>query len=205
MPDQSDFLSDPWGFLADNLVIMGVEAYGGSGIKPFKVVSVSSSDATATKSGTICNVFNLIPDTTRTGSFDAYWCPYEREDTFSVTAGTAADFLFTATITGCSIGLGSETSDGSRLVLHSNLGSTHPKFMSQGEAQDSTLKLMMGASGKTVFGPSSYRNGLNGEKYTGTVVGWRHNGHWEFRTQVYEQLPVLRPQKFQLVEVKRME
>jgi hypothetical protein len=68
-----------------------------------------------------------------------------------------------------------------------------------------TLRLVMGASGQTVFGPSSYRTGGDGTKYTGTVVGWRHGGHWEFRTQTYEQLPVLTPQKFALGDLKQME
>ena len=56
-----------------------------------------------------------------------------------------------------------------------------------------------GATIDKVFGPDSYRVTRTGKsKYTGTVVGWRGSGNWVFKTQAYEQLPQLAPQKYRL-------
>jgi hypothetical protein len=36
------------------------------------------------------------------------------------------------------------------------------------------------------------------------VVGWRGSGHWEFRTQRYEQYAQLAPQKYRLKGLAKM-
>jgi hypothetical protein len=53
-------------------------------------------------------------------SFKAYWCPYGIDTTQSVTIGPAAKLMFTADMTGCSLGVGSPTDTGHQLVSHAN-------------------------------------------------------------------------------------
>jgi hypothetical protein len=56
----------------------------------------------------------------RPDSFKAYWCPYGIDTTQSVTIGPAATLMFTADMTGCSLGVGSATDTGHQLVSHAN-------------------------------------------------------------------------------------
>jgi hypothetical protein len=209
MADQADFINNPWKFLKDHIILMGMEGYGAAGPKWFKLEKYDRQKAYA-----VSTVFNIKSDVfllkghfggTTAGHFQGYWCPYEREETKFAVIGSAHDFCFTATITGCSIGLGHETGGGDKLIIHSNHGSTPTDGMTVAQTQEHDIRSIGGATLKTVFGPSGYRTNSKGQgRYTGTVVGWRGSGHWEFRTQRYEQLPQLMPQKYKLKNVVKM-
>jgi hypothetical protein len=208
MANQADFLANPWDFLKKHLVVMGMEGYGAAGVKWFKLEPYPRTSAYAVGTfGTQSDVFILkghIAGATA-GYFQAYWCPYEREKTKFAVIGTAAQFAFTATITGCSIGLGHETATGDKLVVHSNRGSTPDTGLTVAQTQEAAIRAKGGQTIHKVFGPSGYRLDSSGtSRYTGTVVGFRGAGHWEFRTQRYEQLPQLAPQKYKLKGLAKM-
>ncbi len=52
--------------------------------------------------------------------FNAYWCPYHSDSVNRVTLSGAADRMFTATMNGCSFGVGVAAPDGSVRVAHAN-------------------------------------------------------------------------------------
>ena len=209
MATQADFLNNPWNFLKDHIVLMGMEGYGAAGVKWFKLDKYDRQKAYA-----VSTIFNVKSDVfllkghiagATAGFFQAYWCPYEREETKFAVIGNQHDFCFTATITGCSIGLGHETATGDKLVIHSNHGSTPATGRTVAETQEDDIRAIGGATVKSVFSPASYRTNSKGQgKYTGTVVGWRGGGHWEFRTQRYEQYAQLAPQKYRLKGLAKM-
>ena len=57
-------------------------------------------------------------------AIDAYWCPYKANnanDDFEATMiGNRANYMFTADMTGCTLGVGSQTGDGNVRVAHAN-------------------------------------------------------------------------------------
>lgn len=203
MATQADFINDPWKFLKDHLVVMGMEGYGAAGVKWFKLEKMPKSQAYVSST-----IFNIKSDVfllkghiagATAGYFQAYWVPYEREETKFGMVSTAAPFAFTATITGCSIGLGHETATGDKLVIHSNHGSTPAVGQTVAQTQEADIRALGGATIHKVFGPANYRLDSSGtSRYTGTVVGYRGSGRWVFKTQRYEQLPQLVPQKYKL-------
>ena len=150
-------------------------------------------------------IYTPSSNTSAAGYFEGYWCPYEREETKFAVIGNQVPFCFTATITGCSIGLGHETANGDKLIIHSNHGSSPAEGLTVAQTQEADIRNLGGATVHKVFGPASYRLDSKGAgRYTGTVVGWRGSGHWEFRTQTYEQLPQLSPQKYHLNKLIKM-
>ena len=130
MATQADFLNNPWEFLKKHIVMMGMEGYGAAGIKFFKLEPYPLAQAYATST-----IFNIRSEVfvlkghiagPTAGFFNAYWCPYEREETKFAVIGNLADFCFTATITGCSIGLGHEAANGAKLIVRPS--GTEPKI-----------------------------------------------------------------------------
>jgi hypothetical protein len=72
-----------------------------------------------------CYTLNKRPS--EDDAFRTYWCPYKQNGIAGVAIGREAKFMFTVQLNGCSLGLGSETSDGSRLVRHVNMSASGPK------------------------------------------------------------------------------
>jgi hypothetical protein len=59
--------------------------------------------------------------------FNAYWCPYAEDTVNAVTLSDEADLMFTATMNGCSFGVGIPSVDGAVRVAHANT-TTHEKL-----------------------------------------------------------------------------
>jgi hypothetical protein len=212
MATQADFLADPWGFLKEHILLS--LATGGTGrIREFKIVAKPRNVAYAVSGvfKTKSDVFELIPQPDGTaGTFQAWWCPYMQNETHHVVVGNGADFCFTTTINGCSIGLGHETATGDKLVVHSNeaRAAGYGTVAGQAPAQEAQIRNLGGATIKGVFGPASYRvDSQNVGRFTGTVVGWRDPNanprQWVFRTQTYEQVAVV-PDKYKLKKLIKM-
>ena len=210
MASQADFLADPWTFLKSHLVVMGMEGYGAGGVKWFRLRKYDK-----TKAYSVSTIFDIKSSVfvleghlagATAGYFQGYWCPYEREATKFAVIGTAANYCFTATITGCSIGLGHETPAGDKLIIHSNHGSTPAIGRTVAETQSDDITALGGHGLKTTFGPASYRLDTAGRsRFTGTVVGYRTAAAgWEFRTQTYEQYAQLAPQKYKIHSLVKM-
>jgi hypothetical protein len=129
-------------------------------------------------------------------SFFAYWCPYAQNKTFSVTLGNGAKFMFTATMDGCSFGVGSPGGPGTVRVGHANtaaLGAALEEAgldvarQQQALGQRNALWAELGSSNLSIIGPGQYRNDHDGAAVlTSTTFGWHDLGKpWVFFTQRY--------------------
>ncbi|OUS06208.1 hypothetical protein A9Q81_03480 [Gammaproteobacteria bacterium 42_54_T18] len=139
----------------------------------------------------------------------AYWCPYNADQVHAVTLGSDADFMFTATMNGCSFGIGSPSPDGAVRVAHANtteheaiakvdkgyakLNINSPNFSKSAAAigfrhsamkqqlQLTQLKSLLAKGGKTMS------NHLSSAAYGAcdniTTFGIRDSGVWKFYFQ----------------------
>jgi len=119
-----------------------------------------------------------------TDVFMAYWCPYTNQQTRYTTLTGNADFMFTATMDGCSFGIGSRTPDGTCLVSHSNQNQFETKD-SKAEMiskQKGALRGLLGAKAK-LFQPKDYRSIGTFKKTHGVsaaTFGVCDNRKWKF-------------------------
>jgi hypothetical protein len=121
-------------------------------------------------------------DSNRNEQISAYWCPYDDNKTFGVMLGNAAQYMFTAEMSGCSLGLGSPCQDGSILVYHANAKSA---VGSQSSAQMTELA-KVGATQK-VLSPDEYRSTEFGQDAIQiTPFGVREKGKWKLYYQMYK-------------------
>jgi hypothetical protein len=188
-----DLVDDPINFLNNNIVIVGFEAFGSKhisqpgGVEFLTLLTIDTSKVIGLQTGKKLPVYKLLPSKTRKNSFKSYWCPYQREDTLGITVSNKADFMFSAEMNGCSFGVGSEGKGGSRLVYHSNMGSSAPKGM-QAETQGQALKDKMGNSLQSIIAPKNYRIEAGQSYLSSTTFGVRNkkNGKWTFYAHVYE-------------------
>jgi hypothetical protein len=148
------------------------------------------------------------------GCFDAFWCQYEENKTFSVVVGPDADVMFTATMTGCSLGVGSRTESGHRLVSHANCARVGVSVNSELQDSEPEIRLVKareaqqnaqleslqetheGDSGLQIVDPSKYRRDPNWQpidlkpnlqELSSTTFGVRDKktNDWAFYVQKY--------------------
>jgi len=212
-------LADPPGFMRKNLVIVNFEgAPRDTDDAPLDLVmySLPLSRVVGKKLGESLNVYFIAeasmlkfsPGATAAGpAFKGYFCPYRQNDTLGTVISNKADVMFTAAMDGCSLGIGSPTSGGARMIYHSNtanLGSQSDPH-AQGKAQGTTLSLMFGASGvDRVWAPKDYRFEMGQGILRSTTFGVRNTGTgaWNFYSQVYTQGEAPMPTTYFLREVK---
>lgn len=136
-------------------------------------------------------------------SFEAFWCDYRENQTRQVTVSDGADYLFTASMSGCSVGVGSLTPDGKRLVSHVNcarigfLVAEHTGEGLAGEWKGRMIQRMLQArsirqvhgndNGVQVVGPTQYRTDpkTGGQLLDSTTFGVRDRftNDWAFYVQ----------------------
>lgn len=72
--------------------------------------------------GRLIDAYEIRPMSTfHAENFRAYWCPYEDSRISTTTVSNGANYMFTAAMNGCSFGVGTATSNGSRHVAHANM------------------------------------------------------------------------------------
>ncbi|HJZ56224.1 MAG TPA: hypothetical protein VKE74_14755, partial [Gemmataceae bacterium] len=137
----------------------------------------------------------------------AYWCPYENGDCRGVMLGPSAPYMFTATMNGCSFGVGSATAGGQRMVYHVNK-EVHGIDVTDQQAVDAGFVTMAKSQKKklrkrhvpqtNIIDPRTYGGGtvavnkpVFGNVYvivnTLTTVGLRLNNTWRFYTHLYRK------------------
>jgi hypothetical protein len=134
--------------------------------------------------------------------FPAYWLAYEKNKAKRAVLGTAARFMFTADMDGCSFGFGSKTDTDEVLVGHANAYATGDNAAAQGEPahrarkaqadrQYEMLRKKMKPGTLRVLFPHAYADPFhdndpssNVEKYAATVVGIRDDSGWTFYCQL---------------------
>lgn len=129
-----------------------------------------------------------------TKSLQSFVCNYEDNEVKSVNLTEDADFCFTATMSGCTFGVGMDKK-GVRKVSHANsqVRDLAPDRKNNqalnSERQVQMIKEAHGIVAKNLHGLSlldkaAYR--INGEQTRATTFGIRVNGDWEFHSQVYK-------------------
>jgi hypothetical protein len=140
----------------------------------------------------------------RPDSFQAYWCPYAVDTTQSVTVGPDATLMFTADMTGCSLGVGSPTNTHHQLVSHANCARIGSLIASHYGNDDLDMQLLVlresqqafqrlslrqqhgGDRGMTAIEPPSYRQDAlePGQTLSSTTFGIKDQNHqWAFYVQ----------------------
>lgn len=113
-------------------------------------------------------------------TFPAYWCPFEQNNAPHAHLKTAASYMFTAKMDGCSFGIGIPAGNGSVYVAHANQGG-------DGHAQLAQLKghaKFPGGVPQATFGPGSYRFRLDTVSSMATTFGLLVGTQWKFYSQV---------------------
>ena len=211
--------ADPVDFMENNIVVVNFEgAPRNTDDRPLNLVmySLATDRVIGKRLGEVLPVYFVTeasmllfsPGATAAGpAFPAYFCPYRKDDTLGTVISNKADLMFTAAMDGCSLGIGSQTSNGSRMIYHSNtaqLGSTSNPH-AQGEAQSTTLNFMFGSSGvDQIWGPGNYRFEMGQGVLRSTTFGMRNtnSGDWNFYSQIYTQGQTPVPTTYFLREVK---
>jgi hypothetical protein len=129
-------------------------------------------------------------------SLFAYWVPYAQNQTFSCNLGNGARFMFTATMDGCSFGIGSSPTPGVVRVAHANrgtyaadqarvIGVDHAREL-QALVQRDELRATLGNQAR-IIAPNDYRRDVDlAPVLSSTTFGFHALGAaWEFWTQRY--------------------
>jgi hypothetical protein len=133
--------------------------------------------------------YKVTPTTALGGpdTFAAYICPYRQDAALGATLSDAANFMFTAEMTGCSFGVGMAASDGSIRVMHVNNASLAlPNSTAPQEAAQLAALQQEGLGSGSTLQPGDYREvNAQGRDTRATTIGLRLNGKWEFWYQNY--------------------
>jgi hypothetical protein len=208
MTATTDFIGGALAFMQANAVIVrkGGVAIGGN-VGDFRFTAEPALTGRMAGTMAACAVYGLDlsadPDVV-----SAYWCPYANDHTYSITVAGAANFMFTATMDGCSFGVGIEAVDGAVRVAHANVsenvlleavqeelinavigGNANAarllelkKFILKNQLQRTELVGALGTDRFTGMGASDYAK--MGVKCT--TFGIRGGGgHWSFYAQAY--------------------
>jgi hypothetical protein len=198
-----DFLVDPAAFMDANIV---VPVHGNIGIDQGAArihqlcLSLYTGATQGKKHGVDVPVFTLrrwVATDPADQGFYAYWCPYDQNQTFICMLGNGARFMFTATMDGCSFGVGSQNG-GSCRVAHANKGGHGGALESAGlsvedarEQQRLTQRNMLwsalGDSSIRIIQPGDYMADIDGAKVLKSTTFGVHNlgRPWKFYTQRY--------------------
>ncbi|WP_347986347.1 hypothetical protein [Methylomonas sp. AM2-LC] len=197
-----NFLIDPIDFMKNNLVVPHHAQIGSnqadSGIHTMCLVK---SSVPARQNGKDVDKWILMKYSSRInpatlgGVFEAYWCPYSQNQTLTCVLNTESRYMFTATMDGCSFGIGSQTGDGACRVAHANesgFGLKHENIFGmdgarqfQRSEQEQRLKHQLG-NNIQVINPLNYMADFDGAlELKSTTFGYRKAMTWEFYTQKY--------------------
>jgi hypothetical protein len=104
-------------------------------------------------------------------AFDAYYLPFEAGKAPSIQLGTAANYFFTAALTGCRLIIGAGTSP---QITHAD----------GGYYNNTQLDNMCNVRSTNSFGTLRYWD--NGNYWASVVIGVRGGGGWTFHAQSYD-------------------
>ncbi len=183
----ADFIDHPLPFLEAVPLMVGVplDANFGTATPHFRVVESEFVGNSREGGDRPCD---LVLDPANASPLTAYWCPYRPDAATTLAPGAAADFLFTANMTGCTF-LVTGSGTGMARVSHSNaqtIGDLIHQHLGGDRgraaiAQKGLQKLM----GQQALGaPVTARHSFGSELTT--IVGVRNTGtgSWSFHRQV---------------------
>jgi hypothetical protein len=186
MTATTDFAAGPKVFCENNIVLTPneIDHNGGLvwiGLDRLDRIAQTGKLVQGRKGNDAVDVYQIVGRPDSTDAIRAYWCPYNRNGTGSVIVGSQAQYMFTITVNGCSVGVGHQATNGTRLVMHvndANSGSKGPGI--QAQSQRITLR-SAGTFGTQIVEPSMYRDddGHGGLSGSATVFGVYEAGQWK--------------------------
>jgi len=195
----AQFLQDPLAFMQENIIVphhanIDVDQQSAR----IHELCLAKGGAQGKKHGRNLDVWILRKrsdnDPGKEGFF-VYWCPYNQNETLSCTLGNGARYMFTATMDGCSFGVGSQATGVCR-VAHSNearFGANKEATFGLGGArqfqrdeQQNRLTSILG-SNASIINPLHYMPDHDNELILkSTTFGLHTLGqNWSFYTQRY--------------------
>lgn len=138
--------------------------------------------AAVNQAGRPMDVFELRSDGAGPANgLPAYICNYARNDHTSIDVGNAADYCFTITLNGCTLGIGPVVAN-RRRITHSNRGGN--TLLQRADIQAAN-GAGAGLDGITLLEPAQYRALGGGGALNATVFGIRNGMNWRFFFQSY--------------------
>lgn len=202
MSANSEFVGNPLEFLQKNIIRVSYGAIG-TQLKTFTLATREGYNAKSADGAKRGYYFLERATGPEPDAFQAYWCGYKPNKTIYMTLVDDADVMFTATMSGCTFAVGSNTPSGARLVGHVN-SARAASLDKQAKSQRKKAMKLVGSKGQ-LFEPDDYRpDPMNptGDPRDATTIGVRDQitGKWTFYAQVY----LLGMQEATLVDVKRI-
>lgn len=193
-----EFLNDPIGFTQTNILLISPgcdtnmpELYKDA-VRNFRIVATGIRVAAGNG-----QVYQLVPAGENANPvIAAYFCPYSENNAWFTMLGNNARFMFTATVDGCTFGIGSDGGNGAVRVGHANFSTIGQKWDRVGQglerqnsAQRETLKWHLGhwqGTKVNLINPENYVDYTDPSHQAATIFGVRnHLSKWTFYTQKY--------------------
>lgn len=198
MPPTQDFLADPEGWMATHVVLCQFFKSGvPSAIERMTIVELDFDSYQAYLPDQPNDMFEVYAiqngaNRPQDDSFDAFFCPYENDNTHFVTLNTNASFMVTPTMDGCSFGVGSP-SKGTVIVGHSNAQRDQTPTSTRQMVKTQRTELKVGLAKpsffkkkRKFFEPRNYRiDSVTGQKVAATLYGIRNGNKWKFQAMKY--------------------
>lgn len=195
-----NFLRNPLAFMDNNIIVPHHSAIGiTQQTAKIHELCLFKGGATGKKHGQNLDVWILKPRTENDPAeegFYAYWCPYNQNETLNCVLGNGARYMFTATMDGCSFGVGSQVNGVCR-VAHSNEATFGGNIRNSGvhvdgarqyqrDEQANRLKYTLG-NNVGIINPLDYMRDYDGSfELKSTTFGIHTLGrNWSFYTQKY--------------------
>ena len=177
------FLNDPKGFMRSHTIEM---AWGSLPTRNNQQIFISDFDLVPNGNGADgtprCRLESYILNALgiakahgpNSHPIHAYWLPYEANKYCETTLGNAADYMFTATLTGCTIGVGSgHTPKVSHINHQANAGMDHPSILKKYNKH-----YMHDVLARPIHQNDYWLQAPGYEAHT--IVGIRRNQGWKF-------------------------
>lgn len=198
---QDDFFDDPSAFLNTHIVVQMFpnEPPGfGEGDLYYFTVRESANAKVANKPGAKVCWMAEAPKKAPP-ALKAYWCPYEQNDMRHTMLGNLSRYVFTPTMDGCSLGIGSYNGNGGRRITHVNAGRSGTALSPdrptpEARAQQSKMQanLLKGEHGLgvSIVSPNNYQNWEIGDDINSSIKTTTWGVHstgqdWQFFVQSY--------------------
>jgi hypothetical protein len=192
---RASFFQDPEVFACNNLILPEVpgDQWNNGIIRIYQAAFIDYGlefEFTCTRRGGegqlgVYGVRQFLGQDTQ-GTFGAYWCPYRPNEVGAVTVWNEALTMFTADMTGCTLGVGSQAADGAVRVAHVNM-QKYDKEEDKSSMRDAQRFYASRASGPNarILDPEEYRRGnpFDGDEVHSTTFGVRRGGVWRFYSQ----------------------
>jgi hypothetical protein len=197
MLQKSDFYRDPKDFLKENVVrINGAQIklnYGENPNQVYRFILQEDGEWRKVVDGTgktVGAVYRLVRDDNAVEGINAYFCPYKKGETNWVTLGTAAHYMFTPQMDGCTFGIGNDAK-GAVIAGHANSADVGSKWAEdygkdaglarQRAAQLNILRYKIKTNGHYIE-PEQY---MVDEASRATTFGVLRQDGWKFYTACF--------------------